>query len=281
MAPRYAPAVNYLTDIPNQEGVEFDVLAFDELVKSQGTMLVHQAAMRCPVGIIDMHDTLRRPHEHHIGCSNGFIYTTVGTLQGCFTGNGLNKKQDSAGNLDSSSATIILPRFYSSELEGDDQRVYIAPFDRLYYADENILVSQWETVEAHASGSDRLQFPPVKVFELMDSRGIRYSGGDFSIGNGNVVWNGQKQPGQDLETGKGVVYSIRYLYRPFYYVSRLLHDIRVTAVTDLNGERQTQMVNKLVSVQREYVYQQNENDPDSATDARQVMGPAEGSLGPK
>jgi len=281
---RFKPSSDFQIQFPADEAVTFDIAAFDALTKSQGVMLVHYRAMRCPVGMIDRFDSLRRPHEHHENCSNGMIYTEAGTFQGTFTGNGLSNKSDATGNIDSSNAQIIVPRFYTLADGSQGGRVHPAPYDRFYYADPNIVVSNWELREAHASGRDRLSFPAVKVDDLVDSLGTRYSEGEFSISNGDIIWTGQKQPGMDLETEKGRIYSLRYLYRPFFYVSRLLHEIRVVSVTnELTGERVSEMVNKLVSVQREYIFLNEENDENAvdATSARRQMGPADGSFGPK
>ncbi len=284
MAPRYNPADNFKISIPGGSAVEFDVQALDNLTKSQGVLLEHWRAMRCPVGVIDRYDSLRRPHEHHENCSNGMIYTKAGTFQGTFTGNGLSNKGDPTGSLDSSTATIIVPRFYTNEDGTDGERIFPAPYDRFFYADVNVVVSNWEVMEAHATGTERLSFPATKVFELVDARGVRYSEGDYQLVNGNIVWQGQNQPGQDVEAGRGRVYSLRYLYRPFWYVARMMHEVRVTSITSNDGERVTEMIQKLVSVQREYIYLNEENDS-NATDAtsarRQWSAGSDGSFGPK
>ncbi len=286
MAPRYAPGDSIRTEIPGGSAIEFDVRAFDNLVKSQGVLLEHWRAMRCPVGVIDRYDSLRRPHEHHENCSNGMIYTFAGTFQGVFTGNNLSNKADATGNLDSSSAQIIVPRFYTKDDGTDGERIYPAPYDRFYYADANILVPNWEVMEAHITGQERLAFPAEQVFELIDARGVRYQEGvEYNLVKGNVVWRGQNQPGQDMDSGKGRVYSLRYLYRPFWYVSRMLHEIRVTSITnDVTGERVTEMVNKLLSAQREYIFLNEENDsnaPDGSSARKQYSAGHDGSYGVK
>ena len=72
---RYKPSALYPTQFPGGEAITLDADAFDDLINSQGAMFEHWSAMRCPVGMVDKHDTMRRPHEHHENCSNGFIYT--------------------------------------------------------------------------------------------------------------------------------------------------------------------------------------------------------------
>ncbi len=285
MAPKFQPSADYRIQFPVGESVTFDIEALDTLIKSQGVMLEHWRAMRCPVGVIDRYDSLRRPHEHHENCSNGMIYTLAGTFQGTFTGNGLSGKADPTGTLDSSSATIIIPRFYTNEDGSLGDRIYPAPYDRLYYADPNVLVSNWEVMEAHITGQERLSFPATKVFDLIDARGVRYREGDYQVVNGNIVWQGQNQPGQEVEVGKGRVYSLRYLYRPFWYVSRMIHEIRLTSVNnEITGERIAEMAQKLVSTQREYIFLNEENDsnaPDATSARKQWNAGNDGSFGPK
>jgi len=278
---RYKPPANIQTVLP-EVAITFDTEAFDSLIKSQGVLFQHHIAIRCPVGIIDRHDTLRRPHEHHESCQNGFIYTVVGSFQALLTGNGLNAEFRDPGMADSSQAQASFPRFYS-EGEGDeDQRVYLAPMDRLFWADENIRVPNWELVEAHISGRDRLSFPAVSVLQVIDSRGIRYGAGDFELVGGQVHWTGDHQPGIDPETDKGRIYSIRYLYRPFFYIKTMGHEIRVTAVEDpLTGERRIEKMPQSATIVREYVFINQENDEESASTARQHRSPASGSFGPK
>lgn len=281
---RYQPTANYPTEFPGGEAITFDVDAFDEAIRSQGVLFEHFAAMRCPVGMVDRDDTVRRPHEHHEGCSNGFIYTKVGSFQALLTGNGKQVDFKDQGLGDSSTASATFPRFYAADEcnpSGGAKRVYVMPFDRIYYSDERVLVPNWEIVTAHPSGNDRLMFPAVELLgQIVDSNGVRYSCGvDFSIINGGVHWLGPNRPGQntDPEIGTGVTYALRYLYRPYWYIRQMVHEIRVTQVEDVDGRRVEKMPQAAV-VQREYVFLNQEHDEALPSDGRSYRGPSDGSL---
>lgn len=280
MAPKYKPEQTYVTSFPTLEALNFDVDAFDDAIRSQGVMLEHWRAMRCPVGIVDKDDTLRRPHEHHEACSNGFIYTKVGCFQGLFTGNGRSADSKDGGVADSSSAQISCPRFYAGK-EGDPEcrdRVYLAPFDRLYYTDDTFVVPNWELIEAHPTGRDRLSFQVEMITAAIDNRGVRYTPADFTVENGWLVWKGPNQPGLDPETQKGRIYTVHYLYRPFWYIQKLNHEIRVAAIDDPLEGRVTERMPQGATIQREYVYLNQERDPVNAGDARMHREPADGSF---
>lgn len=266
---------------PFPEGVvDFDPEKFDEVISGAGVELEHWRALRCPVGMIDPDDTLRRPHEHHEGCSNGFIYTKVGCFRGLFSGNSMNSDPRDTGVADASTAQITCPRFYAGTEDNPTCRdeVLLAPYDRLYYANAAFVVPNWELIEAHPTGKDRLSFPAERVNIVIDANGKRYSPADFDVVNGWIHWKGQNQPGFNAETGKGVVYSVHYVYRPFWYVQRLGHEIRVANIDDGRGERVTERMPQSATIQREYVYLNQERDPVNSGDARQHREPADGSF---
>lgn len=279
MAKKEKPDGVYTTDLPNNH-VSFDVDAFDQAIRSQGVTFVHWRAMRCPVGMIDQYDS-RRPHDDHSGCSNGFIYTVAGKITCLFTGNGTGSNPMEMGIMDGSTVSVTLPRFY----DGGQDAVYIAPYDRLYLDEDRITVVNWQLFEAHASGRDKLNFPVAKVQDLLDSRNSRYQeGADFEVQGGQIVWTGSNRPGLDLETGKGRVCAIRYLYRPYWYVKQLVHEVRVSqAENPYTGERQIQRMPQAIVLQREYVFEKEDKDaqaPDPNS-PRQVKSPLDGIFGPR
>lgn len=261
------------------EAVSLDPDAYDELIRNQGVTMLHYRSMRCPVGMSDP-DDLRRPHEHHADCSNGFLYTLSGAVTVAFLGNSKEERFADVGRLDSAGAEILIPRFYDDK---DATPVELAQFDRIYLADESVTVVNWQTFATHASGIDRLQFPAVRVQDLVDSRGTRYAPGlDFEIRGGQIHWLGQSQPGIDPDTGKGVVCSARYTYRPFWYVARMPHEIRLAQVEDDTGRHVVRMPQQ-AAIQREMWFEKEQRDaeaphPDSP---RQKPGPADGGFGPR
>lgn len=257
--------------------VFFDTEAFDDAVRAHGVVFLHFRAMACPVGIIDPFSP-RRPHDDHSGCSNGFLYTMAGKMSCLFVGNSIQPQFQDVGELDSAGASITLPQFYD-----DGSPVYIAPFDRLYLAEESIVVVDWQLHEMHASGKDKLNYPIVKVQDLVDCSGVRYTEGkDFEIQQGQIVWIGDR-PIFDADTDKGPVYAVRYLYRPYFYIKRLEHEVRVAHVDDQDGDRHTVRLPQTAVLQREYIFESADKDPQSVTPTnyRQVKGPREGSLGPR
>jgi len=100
-------------------------------------------------------------------------------------------------------------------------------------------------------------FPIVKLQDaIVDSRNIQYTQNvDYTITeDGNIRWlPGGKNPGIDPLTGKGRLYSIVYLYRAFYYVVALPHELRITNVTVGNVRAPARMPMHAV-IMREYIF---------------------------
>jgi hypothetical protein len=259
--------------------VTFDLDAFDNLIRNQGILLKHYRAMRCPVGMVDMYDT-RHEHPAHGACSNGFIYELVGEVTCGFLSNSGSNRQQDVGQVDGSTVTCSTPRFY----DNTDTPVYVVPFDRFYLATEDIVVVNWQLFEHNVSGTDRLRFPVVSVESLIDNSGNKYSEGkDFSVRNGLIVWDGERRPGFDLEQSKGIVCSVRYRYRPYWYVSSLHHEIRVSQQNNpVTGERKSERGGQQFTLQREYSFESANNDSEKVTtDLRSARFPGDSSFGPR
>jgi hypothetical protein len=274
------PTDSYPMVFPAQ-AVSFDPEAFDGLIRNQGVQMLHFRSMRCPVGMTDPDDVMRRPHEHHADCSNGFIYTASGTITASFLGNGKDSHFNDYGRVDGSSAQITFPRTYDDK---PTTRVEMCQFDRLYLKEESITVVNWHTYAAHVTGIDRLQFPVVHVFDLMDAHGKRYTQGlDFEVRGGQIHWLDGVGPGIDPVTKKGVVCSARYSYRPFWYIERMLHEVRVAQVEDEWGNRSLERMNQQAAVKREVWFEKEQRDAEAPTpnSPRQKPEPASGTFGPR
>jgi hypothetical protein len=262
---------------PGLTTLAFDPDAFDVEIRSGGVQLTHWRAMRCPVGMTDR-DGTRRSGDDHSGCSNGFQYTRAGSVTALFTGSDNKQDQNDVGLIDGSSVTITTPRTY----DDSDAEVQVAPFDRFYLNEEAITVPHWELVEASPTGRDRLSFPVVDVLDVMDSHGKRYGVADYSVVEGQVEWMGAS-PGYNAELTKGNIYSIRYTYRPFFYVTRIMHQVRVARVeTPLESGVLVRMPQQF-ALKREVVFEKEQRDnlaPDP-TSARQVQGPRQGAYSPR
>jgi hypothetical protein len=271
--------------LPN-ETVQFDAEAFDTFIKTHGVQFTLHKAMKCPVGMVDP-DDIRKPHPHHANCVGGFLLNQVGTITCTFIANNKESHYLDPGRVDGSNATISLPRFYDEVCSGPpDQRVEVAVYDRLYFKDESMTVPTWQLTEAHITGHDRLLFPVVCVEYLVDSNGINYyQDKDFVIQNGQIVWTGTNRPGIDPKSQKGVVYSVRYRYRPYYYVKQILHEIRlIQKENEFTGERTVERMPMQVTAAREIFFEKEMKDAESPTpdSPRQHAGPAAGALfGPR
>lgn len=261
------------------EVVSFDPVAFDGFIRSQGVEMVHYRSMRCPVGMTDTDDVMRRPHEHHKDCSNGFVYTQAGIVTCSFLGNSKESNFQDYGRLDGSTVQVTFPRTYDDK---PSTPVQMCQFDRLYLKEEAITVVNWHTFAAHASGVNRLQFPAVEVQDLMDASGKRHVAGiDFEVRGGEIHWL-KGGPGIDPKTGKGVVCSIRYSYRPFWYVSRMMHEVRVAQVEDEYGDRSIMRFPQQAMLQREYWFEKEQRDPEAPNkNGRQKPEPKDGIFGPR
>lgn len=265
---------------PPNVSVAFDIDAFDDAIRAHGVRFVHWRAMKDPVGMIDIHDS-RRPEADHVASSNGMVYTKVGTLAALFTGNSKEIRAMTGGFLDAGTAQITAALTYCNNCRED---VYLYPQDRLYLEDEAVLVPYHQHVEAHQTGRDRLKFPALKVQDLMDRYGRRHKEGiDFEVVGGEIVWREGHALGVEPDTGKGIVYSVRFLMRPFWYVERLIHEVRVAQQEHpITAERSLRRAQQCAIVQREYVYRGSEkNDPEAPPSPRMAQPPADGGFSPR
>jgi hypothetical protein len=257
---------------PTATSVTFDLDAFEDAIKAHGLRFVHWRSMRNPVGLVEKHDA-RRPNPDTPNAINGMVYTKAGTVKALCLGNTKETKASDAGLVDSSTAQFTPLITYLDT----DKRVFLAPYDRLMLEEESVLVTRHELIEASPIGIDRPKFPVAEVLDCLDSKGIEYhQSEDFDIGlNGQIIWK-DRRPGQEVDTGKGCVYAIRYVYRPCWYVVRLIHEIRmvqqenfVTGIITMRQAPQSALVN------REYCFESEAAD--SGTRMAEE-GPADGQF---
>lgn len=212
------------------EQVTLDRQSLNTFVEGNGPIFLHYKAIPAVMGQVEK-ASIRTPDGMSGEISNGFIYRFAGEFKGTFTSAPQALQITDVGFVDGSTAQLILPLTYLDQ----NEPLYVAPYDKFYIKDLATLTTTSEKVEAHISGVDRLNFPAIYVEYLFDSRGIEYfANQDFTIQNGNIVWTG-KRPEFDASTGLGTIYSVRYRHLPFYYVERLLHEIRIFAQADLQG----------------------------------------------
>jgi len=275
------------TDLP-QVDVAFDLEAFNEAIRSQGVKLVHFRAMRCPVGMTDLEDN-RRPHPHHEGCFNGFIYDKVDCITALMTGNNKKKSLEDVGYVDFSSVQCTFPMTY----DDSDVNLIIAPFDRFFLDEKTANVVMWQLFKHHETGIDRLKYPVEGVQgSIIDSRGERYEEDvDFKVAQGQIKWIGRR-PAPEIDVGpgmsgfgsdRGAVCSVRYTYRPFWYVGTIQHELRFGQVQD-GFDRKAVRAPQMASLHREFVAQSTDQEavtPTTSEEIRKVVGSMYGGFGPK
>jgi len=271
----------------------FSLTADDAFVTGQGIDYIHYKCVPSPIGLKDRGD-YRRDGLDTI-TSNGMLYVCAGTFSGCEVSNTRGKNRTEGGTLDPSESRLILPRFYNKSgtspagqinfnPEDDGCRIYMAPGDRIYVSDPqaNVKVSNYQKM-TYEHGVNVPMFPIINMeMPIYDSKNIQYIDGvDYQITqDGNIQWLPTgKNPGFDPETGKGRVYSIRYLYKAFHYVISIPNEVRMSNVTG-GGVRAPERMAYHVVIQREYIYHsQNrgdiKNESASTTPERAVQEPLE------
>lgn len=238
--------------------LSFDLVKQDQFVTSLAVDFNHFKAIPSPIGQNDRGDYRRNDGVDTI-TSNGFIYKCAGKFSATMVDNERKQKNSTGGLLDPSHARLILPRFYNKNALADGDRIRLAPGDRVYIADPDadVKVANYEKIN-YEEGKDNLTTFPICMVEMpiIDSRGEEYvEGRDFTVtSEGNVRWlPGNRNPGIDPDTGKGRVYSIRYLYRAYWYVTSLPKEVRVTNVTT-GGIRSPERMPYHAIIVREYVF---------------------------
>jgi hypothetical protein len=275
-----ALAASYQSVGTDNPTVHFDVEGFDNLIDGHGMTFVHFRAMPCPVGKSDRYD-VRKTHEDHSGCSNGFLYQYAGDVVAVATGNTRNKQLMDAGMINGSSMQVTPARHYVNKMT---EEVVCAPFDRFYLKDNKAVVVHTQLFEANMSGMDRLNYPVVSVEHLIDSNGVTYQqNADFTIEKGQIKWVGMNRPAMDPANSKGQVCSVRYRYIPYWYVDRILHEIRVVkAYDEATQQISTQRMPYAIVLQRENAFEGTERHDEKAPEStRQAQTPRSGAFGPR
>jgi hypothetical protein len=251
-----------ILDVPTELAqISLNLNKSDQFITGKGVDFVHCKAFPSPIGKKDK-GGYRDNDALDTFSNNGMIYKEAGTFTAIMFNNSKSNKDVDGGIFDDSIARISLPRYYNSK-DGlsNGEEILLSPGDRLFIKDLEVKVATSQLAEFKPGLVDRMQFPVLKVEFLMDSNGIEYSQGiDFTLTcDGFIKWiNPTKNPGIDPDTGKGRVYSARYIYNAHWYVASLLHEVRVTRVTE-NGVNKPARMPYSAMIQREYVYFNQQN----------------------
>jgi signal peptidase I len=221
---------------------------------------MHWKAMPSPIGLSDRGD-YRRTDDGNVDVitSNGYIYYLAGTFTATLVGNSRDQKRSSDSALiDYSQGYLILPRFYDCKENENKKRIRITPGDRIYCdpeADDLVINKELMT---YSFDKDNIPMYPIMHMDgpIIDSKNAIYKEHiDFSLTKeGNIRWiPGGKNPGINPDTGEGNVYSLRYLYRAFYYITHLPNEVRITNITQ-GSERGPQRLPYHAIVVREYIF---------------------------
>ena len=208
------------------------------------------------------------------------LYERAGELTAFMSGNATSTVFENAGLVDGSTIQVTCPRHYD---DVPDKFVICAEYDRFYLKDHVGFASHKQCFEASQTGVERLEFPAESVEYLIDARGESYREGiDFVVEKGFVKWTTDRRPGFDPVSGKGVVCSILYHFQPFWFVSRVIHEIRVIRDVDIiTGDVTTARMPFAVLLQREMVFRNKARTSATDNDPRAGAGPQNGSFGPR
>lgn len=250
---------------------------FDSLVKQHGVLLEHFIALPCPQSDKNIHN-VRSNHKDH-SCEDGFYYVCAGRFLGIMTNSPKNDRFRAEGIIDSATCWVIVPRSY--ELNG--QKIYFSPYDKIYVADEKykeVLVPNFENMEASTTGIDRLRFPICQLTHIIDKNGqpSYQKDVDFKVTkDGDLQWISQNRPQFNPALSEGGVYSVRYLYRPYWYIATVEHEIRLSRVLNPNtDEKEVVRLPQYLRCIRER-YFRDKNQTDQYDDPRETHVPSSGS----
>jgi hypothetical protein len=221
--------------------------------------------------------------------SDGFLYKVAGCATAFFSSNSSDFDVHIEGLIKHDTAVMTLPSHYDVDLEHpeiDPEPILVAPYDRFFLLDVEVRSINDQLMEASVTGTDVLQYPATCVEYLIDADTREYTEGvNYKITEGgDIQWISQDRPGFNIQTGRGKVYSIRYRYTPFFVCARLLHEIRVSQITDpATFDRKLERMPYQILVIREHVLHDRNREPlNNLIDNRFQYSPSpSGALGAK
>lgn len=278
------PYADYDIQLPQPSTFSVDTEGFNDLLRTAGLQVIHQAATICPIGLQTLNDP-RRSHPDHSGCFNGMIYRDMGIVSVYGTQNVRTDIIQMLGIVDDSQIISTFPTNYDDK---PDVPFYPMMFDRFIYIDSSIKTVTTQKLEHNPSGTDRLEFPATDIIgPIVDADGKEYFiGTDFQLNiHGYIEWiPGGNTPPVDLNAKSGKVIAIRYLYRPSWYCARIMKETRFAKKAPfMEGPIENVRLPTQVLLQREYVFFKSDNDVRSLNPEQlnRNVSPSQGSFGVK
>jgi hypothetical protein len=264
--------------------ISFSSEAFAQFIRGQGVRVVHFRAAPDPTAMQSRGDP--RPVDGTRHSSDGYIYEEAGVAHVLFHSNSAQETMPVEGVIDYSTAFMTLPAYYEQpDGQTGTTPILVMPWDRFYLKDIEVRVVDRQIVEPNSTGTDRLRYPATFVEFLQDAAGVKYNQDEHFVitEQGYIKWISQHRPGWNAELNRGVPYSIRYRYTPYFVCQRLLHEIRISQITDQSTqERKVERMPYSLQVVRENAWQDINNDVEAhGEDPRFAPAPPSGGmLGP-
>lgn len=243
-----------------------DMSAWNHLISANGILMMHYMAVPDPMHQVvdgalrmsfDQEENYQFENKDRFIRENGFLYIPQKPVYIIFTSNSKNMVNIPAGLYGDGGASATINRYYKDT----DETVKLSEYDK--FVPQEITTEffsvNWQKFTHNPTGIDRLQFEAETVEYLIDSQGIVYTESiDFIIEKGQIRWlngNKAKRPGLDPISGKGKVCSIRYTYKPSYYVKVVHHDIRMMpTINPVTGEQTMQKAPISAQLQADWVF---------------------------
>jgi hypothetical protein len=146
--------------------ISLDLEKDDDLVTQRGVEFEHWVAIPSPIGLKDRGD-YRRSDQYDTITSNGMIYKKAGCFTAALVSNQKRKTPSEGGVFDYSTARLLVPRFYNDKATADGDEIHLAPGDRVFVKDMEVLISNYQRMEYSPGGLDRAQFPVICVDHLI------------------------------------------------------------------------------------------------------------------
>jgi len=255
-------------DIPNDFGspwpaVRDDLQAYSQFIANLGIVFQHWMAIPYVIGDeegggIRQYDERNVELDNGLIYDNGFVYKYVGDVYGIFQGHSKDLKQLPPGFYADSVAYVSFNKFYKNSTK----RAAFAEFDKLIPIDcpgrdmTEIWTINFEKIRHNPVGFDKLQYPALEIDFIQDNRGVIYEEiTDYVLKDGGIQWvPSGTQPGISNVTNKGRILGVRYKYKPLFYVKQMVHEMRVHATFDDDGEVRVQRGPTQCAVQVDWVF---------------------------